>query len=137
MSTSLQTQPTEPRRPLSRRARACTPASLLTAVMLCLAPALACAVTPDAPAEIQVLVKGGEAGDPVEGARVHVMLAEEDAEFEKDAVTNDQGVATLRGIPKRKVRIQVTATNWKTFGKIYDLTSLSGPIVTTLQRPEQ
>jgi hypothetical protein len=51
--------------------------------------------------------------------------------------TNQEGVAKLPTLPQGKVRIQISAKNYQTFGKMYDLNSPEQTIVIKLNPPQQ
>ncbi len=51
--------------------------------------------------------------------------------------TNQEGIAKIPEIPQGKIRIQVIAKGFQTFGKIFDVTEDEKDIPITLNPPQQ
>jgi hypothetical protein len=51
--------------------------------------------------------------------------------------TNQEGVAKVPTLPQGKVRIQVNAKNYQTFGEVFDVDSEEKTIVIKLNPPQQ
>lgn len=51
--------------------------------------------------------------------------------------TNQDGVAKIPALPQGKVRIQVTAKNYQTFGQIFDVETDQKTVVVKLNPPQQ
>lgn len=51
--------------------------------------------------------------------------------------TNQEGIAKLPMLPQGKVRIQVTAKNYQTFGQVYELDEPEKTLVIKLNPPQQ
>ena len=79
---------------------------------------------------VVILVQGNRGGlKPIRGAAVFVSIKEHD---DVQTSTNAKGLANI-SIPTGRVKIQVTARDWKTFGKFYDLRRESEEIQITLE----
>ena len=51
--------------------------------------------------------------------------------------TNQEGIAKLPTLPQGKVRVQVIAKNYQTFGQVYELDSPEKTLVIKLNPPQQ
>ena len=51
--------------------------------------------------------------------------------------TNQEGVAKLPTVPQGKVRVQVIAKNYQTFGQVYELDTPEKTLVIKLNPPQQ
>lgn len=84
---------------------------------------------------IKVVVKaqgGDEELVQIQGARVFVVKSDDGQEF--SARTNRKGVAVLRVIPRGKIKVQVTASGFKTFGERYELVEKEESIEIELEK---
>ncbi len=68
----------------------------------------------------------------IQGARVFVVKSDDGQEF--SARTNSKGVAVLRVIPRGKIKVQVTASGFKTFGEHYELVEKEESIEIELEK---
>ncbi len=92
--------------------------------------------------DLKIELLGGEKGIPVKNASVYVeyrqgRLLAGKKKYKYGVKTNQEGVASIREIPKGKVLIQVVAEGWKTFGKVYDIEEDEATIQIRLQRPKK
>ena len=75
--------------------------------------------TSDTTTKLVIKVQGGDKElVPICGAKVFV---KSDNAQEFSAKTNNEGVAVLRDVPRGEIRVQVTASGFKTFGEPYEL----------------
>ncbi len=93
-------------------------------------------------ADLKIELLGGEEGIPVKNASVYVeyrqgRLLAGKKKYKYGVKTNQEGVASIREIPKGKVLIQVVAEGWKTFGKVYDIEKDEATVQIRLQRPKK
>jgi hypothetical protein len=89
---------------------------------------------------ITVEVTGGDKDVPIEDASVYLVYIEEhkikkNKKLELNVKTNREGVAHVPDAPPGRVRIQVIADGWKTFGRWYDITDPKQVIKIHLERP--
>lgn len=90
--------------------------------------------------KLRIEVVAGEKDEPVDNASVYVKYTRErslakDQRIEMNTKTNRSGVATIAGVPRGKVLVQVIAQGWKTFGQWYDLEKSEQTIQIKLQKP--
>ncbi len=93
-------------------------------------------------ADIKIEVLGGEEGVPVKNASVYVEYRQGrfligKKKYKYGVKTNQEGVASVREIPKGKILIQVVAPGWKTFGKVYEIQEDEAAVEVRLQRPKK
>lgn len=80
--------------------------------------------------KVVILVQGNEGPQkPIRGAEVFVSIKDHD---DIQTSTNAKGLANIN-IPSSRVKIQVTAKDWKTFGEFYDLKGEMEEIQITLE----
>jgi hypothetical protein len=92
--------------------------------------------------KLRIEVVAGEKDEAVENASVYVKFVQErrlarDKKIEMDVKTNRSGIATVPGVPRGKVVVQVVAPGWKTFGEWYDLDKPEQTIKIKLQKPRR
>jgi hypothetical protein len=113
---------------------------LVPAVLLC-----ACVAFADAPmTKLNITVKT-RGGHPIDRAAVVVRFVEGHSIIKLgkavrttyEVRTNQEGVAKIPEIPQGKIRIQVIAKGYQTFGKIFDVTDNEKDIPITLNPPQQ
>ena len=106
--------------------------------------ALTCAAA-DAPmTKLTILVKD-QAGKPVDRASVIVRFMEgrSIAKLGKhvrttfELRTNQEGEARIPEIPQGKIRIQVIAKNYQTFGQVFDINEAERTVPVALNPPQQ
>ena len=76
-----------------------------------------------------ILLGQGGALKPIRGAEVFVSIKDRD---DMQTSTNAKGQANIN-IPSGRVKTQVTAKDWKTFGEFYDLKGEMEEIQITLE----
>ena len=77
-------------------------------------------------------------GKPVKNAEVVLHLLNDDGKQKQEGLelkTHDDGKAEASGLPYGKVRIQVIAPGFKTYGEDYDLNQPNLEITIKLQKP--
>ncbi|HYL86405.1 MAG TPA: hypothetical protein VE263_19430 [Candidatus Angelobacter sp.] len=89
---------------------------------------------------ITIQVTGGNNDVPVENASVYLMYVEEhkikkDKKLELNVKTSREGIAHVPDAPAGRVRIQIIAEGWKTYGRWYDITDPNQVIKIHLERP--
>jgi len=86
---------------------------------------------------IQFLIINDSNGRPVKNAEIVVHPADKTGVQKEDGYelkTHDDGKAEINGIPYGKLRVQVIAPGYKTFGKDYDLGQPSMELTIKLQK---
>jgi hypothetical protein len=79
-------------------------------------------------------------GKPVKNAEVILHLLDKQGNQKQDGLelkTHDDGKANTSGIPLGKVRIQVIAQGFRTFGEDYEVTQPNMEITIKLQKPKE
>jgi len=111
---------------------------ILPIVLLCLAlPAIA-KKKEEPLATLSFLVVRDENGKPVRNAAVVMHPVEEDGKQSKGGLelkTDPDGKASYEGVPYGKLRIQVLAPGFQTFGDDYDVGQPNMEITVKLKRP--
>jgi hypothetical protein len=110
--------------------------------VLALALAATCFAAPMTKINIQVK---SQAGKPVDRASVVVRFVEGHSIVKLGKAirttfelrTNQEGEASIPSIPQGKIRIQVIAKGYQTFGEIYDITEEEKTVAITLNPPQQ
>lgn len=92
--------------------------------------------------DIKIEVLGGEEGVRVKNASVYVEYRQGRVLVGKKKIkygvkTNQEGVASVREIPKGKILIQVVAEGWKPFGKVFEIEEDEATVEVRLQRPKK
>jgi len=96
--------------------------------------------SPDSTAVLNMLVVRETNGKPVKNAEVVVHLVDKQGRIKQEAMelkTHDDGKADAAGIPFGKVRVQVIARGYRTFGEDYDVTQPKMDITIKLQKPQE
>ena len=100
---------------------------------------LAFAQDDDGPtASVRVLVLRDASGKPVKNAQVvlhPVNRKGKAAKGEIDLKTNEEGLASVEGIPYGSIEVQVLAPGLQTFGENYEVKQASVEITVKLKRP--
>jgi hypothetical protein len=94
--------------------------------------------------KINIVVKSG-AGKPVDRASVVVRFVEGHSVVKLGKAirttfelrTNQEGEAAIPSIPQGKIRIQVIAKGYQTFGEVFDITDEEKTVNITLNPPQQ
>jgi archaellum component FlaG (FlaF/FlaG flagellin family) len=94
--------------------------------------------------KINIVVKD-RAGKPVDRASVEVRFVEGHSIVKLGKAvrttytlrTNQEGEAPIPTIPQGKIRIQVIAKGYQTFGEVYDITDEEKTVNITLNPPQQ
>jgi len=95
----------------------------------------------DAPptARVSVTVVREEGGKPVKNAEVVLHLLDKSGKQKQEGLelkTHDDGKAETTGIPYGKVRIQVIARHFRTYGEDYEVKQPNLEIVIKMQKPK-
>jgi len=94
---------------------------------------------PDSTAELNMVVVRETTGKPVKNAEVVVHLLDKEGRVRQEGLelkTHEDGKADAPGIPFGKVRVQVIAHGYRTFGEDYDVNQPKMDITIKLQRPQ-
>lgn len=83
---------------------------------------------------VQIEVTSGDPAVKLEGAKVILASEEEGVRFNKERRTSRDGVANFSQIPQGKLRIQVIAKEFDTFGEIFNLTQDNQTIRITVKK---
>ena len=113
-------------------------APYLLLVLLVAAPALAKKKHEDPLATLNFLVVRDENGKPVRNAAVVMHPVEENGKQSRGGLelkTDPQGKASYEGVPYGKLRIQVLAPGFQTYGDDYDVEQADMDITIKLKRP--
>ena len=94
--------------------------------------------------KLSILVKT-QSGKPVDRASVVVKFVKGHSVIKLGKAirtsfelrTNQEGEATIPEIPQGKIRIQVIAKGFQTFGQVYDITDPEKTVNITLNPPQQ
>jgi len=94
--------------------------------------------------KINIVIKS-QTGRPVDHASVVVRFVEghsivklgKSVHTTYELRTNQEGEATIPEIPQGKIRVQVIAKGFQTFGQIYDITDPEKTVNITLNPPQQ
>jgi len=115
---------------------------IVTAFLLAgffLAPALAAKKPPIPLATVNFVVLRDENGKPVRNAAVVLHPVQDNGKQEPGGIelkTDPDGKAGYDGVPYGKMRIQVLASGFQTFGNDYDIGRPTMEITIKLKRPE-
>jgi len=116
--------------------------SSLCALLLCL-PALAGQKNPQPELKtstVNVTIIKNETGKPVKNAEVVLHLIDDHGKQKQEGMelkTHDDGKAEAPGIPYGKVRIQVIASGFKTFGEDYTVEQPTMQITIKMLKPAE
>jgi|SRR3954471_18770475 hypothetical protein len=111
---------------------------LLASVLL--APALAEKKPPIPLASVNFVVIRDENGKPVRNAAVVLHPVEENGKQSRGGIelkTDPEGKANYDGVPYGKMRIQVLASGFQTYGNDYDIGQPNLDITIKLKRPDR
>jgi|SRR6185437_15073077 hypothetical protein len=109
-------------------------------VALLLAPALAEKKPPVPLATVNFFVLRDENGKPVRNAAVVLHPVEDSGKQSRGGIelkTDPEGKANYDGVPYGKIRIQVLASGFQTFGNDYDIGQPTMDITIKLKRPDK
>ena len=114
-------------------------------VRLCVCLLVLCAVAAAAPMTKLTLVVKSQGGKPVDRASVVVRFVEGHSVVKLGKAirttfelrTNQEGEAQVPSIPQGKIRVQIIAKGFQTFGQVYDVTEEEKKIEITLNPPQQ
>ena len=89
---------------------------------------------------LRIEIVAGDNDQAVDNASVYIRWMKErtfakDRMMEMSTKTSRSGVASVPGIPRGKVQVQVIASGWKTFGQWYELDKAEQTIRIKLQKP--
>ena len=90
-------------------------------------------------AELNFVVLKEDNGKPVRNAGVILHLVNENDKQERGGLelkTDAEGKCSMDGIPYGKVRVQVLASGFQTYGEDYDVSQATMAITIKLKRPE-
>jgi hypothetical protein len=96
--------------------------------------------SPDSTAVLNMVVVRETNGKPVKNAEVVVHLVDKQGRIKHEGMelkTHDDGKADAAGIPFGKIRVQVIARGYRTFGEDYDVTQPKMDITIKLQKPQE
>jgi hypothetical protein len=96
--------------------------------------------SPDSTAVLNMVVVRETNGKPVKNAEVVVHLVDKQGRIKREGMelkTHDDGKADAAGIPFGKIRVQVIARGYRTFGEDYDVTQPKMDITIKLQKPQE
>ena len=104
-----------------------------------------CAIAAAAPMTRLTLVVKTQGGKPVDRASVVVRFVEGHSVIKLGKAirttfelrTNQEGEAQVPSIPQGKIRVQIIAKGFQTFGQIYDVTEEEKTLAITLNPPQQ
>jgi hypothetical protein len=112
---------------------------------LCVCALLFCALAAAAPmTKLNIVVKT-QGGKPIDRASVVVRFVEGHSVIKLGKAirttfelrTNQEGEAQVPAIPQGKIRIQIIAKGYQTFGQIYDITEEEKTVEIALNPPQQ
>jgi len=91
-------------------------------------------------ARINFLIIKDSNGKPVKNAEVVLHQVSKDGKQKQEGLelkTHDDGKAEATGIPYGKIRVQVIARGFRTFGEDYDIAKPTHEITIKLQKPAE
>lgn len=113
--------------------------SVIFGLFACLAVAVAQNTQEKPPtATLNMVIVRESGGKPVKNAEVVLHLLDKEGRMKQDGLelkTHEDGKADASGIPYGKVRIQVIAHGFRTWGQDYDVAQPSMAITIKLQKP--
>ncbi len=95
--------------------------------------------TPDSKAVLNMVIVRDSNGKPVKNAEVVVHILDKEGRVKAEGLelkTHDDGKADAPGIPFGKVRVQVIAHGFRTFGEDFDVNRPQMDITIKLQKPQ-
>lgn len=93
-------------------------------------------------AEVHVIVKEADTGQPIENAQITVQFRENPGKLKRartitlTAKTNAQGKCRVPLVPKGTIRLLVTAERRQSFGREYEIAEDEPVIEVALRRPQ-
>jgi hypothetical protein len=96
-------------------------------------------VEPDSVALLNMVVIREANGKPVKNAEVVVHMLDKEGRIKQDGLelkTHEDGKADAPGIPFGKIRVQVIARGFRTFGQDYEISQPKMDITIKLQKPQ-
>ena len=94
---------------------------------------------PDSMAVLNMVVIREASGKPVKNAEVVVHILDKEGRVKQEGLelkTHEDGKADAPGIPFGKVRVQVIAKGYRTFGEDYEVSQPKMDITIKLQKPQ-
>jgi 5-hydroxyisourate hydrolase-like protein (transthyretin family) len=91
-------------------------------------------------ATLQFLVVKDSNGKPVRNAEIVLHPVSKDGKQKDEGLelkTHEDGRAAINGIPYGKLRVQVIAPGFKTYGEDYEITQPSGEFTIKLKKPSE
>ncbi|HET9183061.1 MAG TPA: hypothetical protein VFP59_13065 [Candidatus Angelobacter sp.] len=88
---------------------------------------------------IKILVVKEHGGKPVKNAEVVLHMLDKDGNEKQDGLelkTHEDGKTSSDGIPYGKVRIQVIARGFRTWGNDFDVSNPNMSVTVKLQKPQ-
>jgi hypothetical protein len=95
--------------------------------------------TPDSVAVLNMVVVRETNGKPVKNAEVVLHVLDKEGRIKKEGLelkTHEDGKADAPGIPFGKVRVQVIARGYRTFGEDFEISRPQMDITIKLQKPQ-
>ncbi len=112
---------------------------LLAVILAMVVPALAKEKKPPPPScSLNFVILKDDNGKPVRNAAVVLHPVEGDGRQEKGGLelkTNSDGEASYDGVPYGKLRVQVLAPGFQTFGEDYDISQPTLAVTVRMKRP--
>lgn len=87
--------------------------------------------------DLVVEVEASGTADKISGAEVLVKSEQPGGGYDSRQKTNGRGAARLQHVPQGRVRVQVIARDYETFGDFYTLTSDQQTIKVALKKMQQ
>lgn len=94
---------------------------------------------PDSVAVLNMVVIREASGKPVKNAEVVIHILDKEGRVKQEGLelkTHEDGKADAPGIPFGKVRVQVIAKGYRTFGEDYEVSQPKMDITIKLQKPQ-
>jgi len=111
----------------------------LKRVAVCIVLMMATGLAEHKSATLQFVVVRDENGKPVRNAEIVLHAVDKHGKQHSDGLelkTHEDGKAQIGGIPFGKLRVQVIARGFRTFGEDYDINQVSHEITIKLQKPQ-
>jgi hypothetical protein len=114
--------------------------ALVFAIVLLVLLAALGAAGQNSSADLRFLIKSEASGKPIRNASIVLHPVDNEGKQEKGGVqlkTNGEGKTEFPGAPYGKLRVQVIARGFQTFGEDYDINQPVHEIVIKLKRPQE
>ena len=111
----------------------------LLVLLLCMAVVAQDKPTPPPTASLNLTIVTETSGKPVKNAEVVLHLLDKEGRLKQDGLelkTHEDGKAGTDGVPYGKVRIQVIAQGFRTWGSDFDVKQPNMEITIKLQKPK-